>query len=113
MDKATVARRNRRSGKRVQKKVNELLGAKNVGLWGGEDGEHPNFSIEVKGRETFAPEKFMEQAEANCVDKKKIPIVVVHKKNTSYDKDIVMVRIGNFKKLAKEAGYVSKGGGSV
>lgn len=107
MDKASQARRNRRSGKAVQKAVNESLGAKNVGLWGGEDGEHPKLSIEVKGRETFAPEKFMEQAEDNC-PKGKVPVVVVHKKRTSYTKDIVMIRIEEFKILLDAAGWSSK-----
>lgn len=107
MDKAKQAKRNRRSGKAVQKAVNDRLGAKNVGLWGGEDGEHPKLSIEVKGRETFAPEKFMEQAEINC-PKGKVPVVVVHKKRTSYKKDIVMIRIEEFKILLEVAGWSSK-----
>jgi len=99
-DKAEQARKNRRSGKRVQKRINEGIGAKNVGLWGGEDGEHPIFSIEAKGREKFVGTEFMAQADANC-PKDKIPLVIVHLKGTSYNKDIVMIRITHFKELMK------------
>lgn len=99
--KADVARSNRRRGKRTQKKINQNIGAKNVGLFGGEDGEHERFSIEAKGRDKFAGEAFMKQAEANC-PKGKVPIVIVHIKGQRYETDdIVMIRIDKFKELIK------------
>jgi len=97
--KADIARSNRKRGKRTQKKINATIGAKNVGLFGGEDGEHEKLSIEAKGRVKFAGEVFMKQAEANCPPGK-IPIVVVHLKGKSYEtSDIVMIRINKFKEL--------------
>jgi hypothetical protein len=43
--KADIARSNRRRGKRVQKRIAKEMNAKNVGIFGGEDAEHPKFSI--------------------------------------------------------------------
>lgn len=97
--KADIARSNRKRGKRTQKKINETIGAKNVGLFGGEDGEHEKFSIEAKGRLKFLGESFLKQAEANC-PKGKIPLVIVHLKGQRYEKDdIIMMRIDKFKEL--------------
>lgn len=84
--------RNKRQGKKVQKRVVESLGGKNIGTLGGEDGEHPLFSIEVKSCARFAGEKFMKQCEANC-KKDKTPLLVVHTKNQrSYDNLVIMRR---------------------
>jgi len=102
--KADVARSNRKRGKRTQKKINENIGAKNVGLFGGQDGEHEVLSIEAKGRATFIGEGWMKQAETNC-PKGKIPVVIIHVKGKKYETDdMVMLRIDNFKKLV-EGGY--------
>lgn len=96
--KADIARRNRRRGKRVQKRIAKEMDARNVGIFGGEDAEHPIFSIEAKSKKVFSGIKFIEQAEKNCPEGK-IPIVVLHMVGKSYDKDIVMIRINDFKRL--------------
>lgn len=100
VDKAEVARKNRKRGKRVQKKVNDRLGADNVGTLGGEDGKNSKFSVEVKGLKKFVGEKYMLQAENNNV-RKVIPIVVVHIVGSKYENDLVMIRFKDFKKLVK------------
>jgi hypothetical protein len=99
-DKAEIARQNRRRGKRVQKKINDKLGADNVGTLGGEDGKHSKFSIECKGLKKFVGEKYMMQAENNNV-RKVIPLVVVHLVGSKYEDDLVMIRFKHFKKLIK------------
>jgi len=96
--KANIARSNRRRGKRVQKRIAQEMGARNVGIFGGEDAEHPKFSIEAKSKKVFSGTKFIEQAEKNC-PKGKIPIVILHLVGKSYNTDIVMIRIDKFKEL--------------
>lgn len=98
LTKADIARKNRRRGKRVQKRIAKEMDARNVGIFGGEDAEHPIFSIEAKSKVKFVGEKFIIQAENNCPEGK-IPIVILHIVGKSYDKDIVMIRIDKFKGL--------------
>jgi hypothetical protein len=52
--------------------------------------------LKNKGREKFVGEGWMQQAEKNCPEGK-VPIVIFHLKRKSYDKDIVMLRINDFK----------------
>jgi len=100
MSKAETARKNRRRGKAFQYKSAKLLGAKNVGGLGGEDGEMENFSVEAKSRKAFVGRKWMEQAVRNCPEGK-IPIVHVHVRGDQYVNDVVMIRLVDFKKLAR------------
>ena len=46
-------------------------------MLGGEDVEHPYFSIECKSRERICTEKWMEQGETNNVDDK-VTVLVTH-----------------------------------
>ena len=99
-DKAEIARQNRKRGSRVQKKINNKFGAENVGIFGNEDGRHPDFSLETKGLKKFVGSKFMEQCEANNT-RKVTPIVIVHIIGSKYENDLVMLRMKDFKKLVK------------
>lgn len=83
---------NRNRGKKVEKAIADLMGGKRVGLFGGEDVEHPIFSIEVKSRMKMAFEPWYKQAKANNRDQK-VPLVVVHKKNTNYDSAYAILNI--------------------
>lgn len=91
--------KNRRRGKRVQRNLAKKLGGENLGILGGFDIRLPLFSIEVKSRKRFLGEKFMEQAERNC-EKSKTPLVIVHKTNSKYEEDLVIIRLKHFKELS-------------
>ena len=86
---------NRDRGKRAERAVAGLLHGKRVGTMGGEDVYHQDFSVEVKSRVSFVGEKFMQQAEKNCKDKR-TPLAVVHIQGKEHGKDIVMIRMENW-----------------
>lgn len=99
--------KNRRRGKRVQRKVKKKLislAAENVAALGGEDLRTDKFSIEVKGRVSFVGEGWVKQAEANCPEGK-TPLVIVHVFGEEYKDSIVMIRLKNW--LSKEGGKIN------
>lgn len=89
---------NRQRGKAHQKKVAEMLNGIDIGILGGEDVLTDGFSIECKSVMKFVGEKWYAQCIKNN-KRKKIPIVVVHIKNKSYDNDYVLININDFKKI--------------
>ena len=93
MTKQEIGKRNRRRAKSTQSITCKLLGAKNVGILGGEDGEHYLCSYEIKDRVNFTGNKMLEQAENNCPSKKKLPVVVVHNTNRRRMNDVVLLRL--------------------
>ena len=93
----TIQSRNRKRGKKVEGRHAKAVGGKRVGLLGGEDVWHHEFSIERKSREKFVAEKWMLQAEDNA-PKKKLPIVIVHITGKKTDNDLVLMRFGEFRK---------------
>jgi hypothetical protein len=88
-----VGRRNRKRAKATQSRTCKLLGAKNVGGLGGEDGEHYLCSYEIKDRENFTGNKMLKQAEKNCPSEDKLPVVVVHNTRERRTNDIVLLRL--------------------
>ena len=88
--------KNRRAGLRASKKMAEDLGCVYTDPVGDQDGVHPIISLENKKLARFAGEKIMLQAEANCPSGK-IAIARVHKGDTKYHNDIVMMRVQDFK----------------
>ena len=91
---------NRNRGKRAEKAIASILNGKRVGILGGEDVSHPFLSIEIKERQKFAGEKFLNQAKDNA-QPGKTPIVIVHIHNQRHDEDMVMMRLQDFKELLK------------
>jgi len=92
---------NRRRGKFHQKKVAEELNGIDMGILGGEDVITNEFSIECKSVMKFVGEKWYAQCVKNN-KRKKIPIVVIHIKNKSYDNDFVLIRLADFKNIVEE-----------
>lgn len=91
---------NRVRGKAHQKKVAEKLQGIDIGILGGEDVLTDKFSIECKSVQRFVGEKWYKQCVKNN-KRQKIPIVVVHIKNKSYDNDFVMIRLADFKSIVE------------
>jgi hypothetical protein len=54
--KRKIALGNKRRGKAYQKKIESMVGGRNIGTLGGEDVEHETFSIEAKTRKAFVGE---------------------------------------------------------
>jgi len=98
MNKKEQARKNRRKGRRTENRLNDILGMVRGGLYGGEDGFDEHFSVEIKGRKTYAGQRFMDQAIKNNKNDK-IPIYVVHIVNTKYDNSHVCIRLKDWLKL--------------
>ena len=91
-------KRNRQRGKEVEKAIAKIFNGDRMGLFGGEDVKHPKFSIEVKSRLKFVAKKWMAQANRNNKNNK-IPIVVVHEKNTHHENDLVIINIQDFLRI--------------
>ena len=89
---------NRQRGKRAEKAIATILHGTRVGILGGEDVSHRQFSVEVKERKRFIGSKFMTQAESNTPPGK-IPLVCIHVLNQRHEKDLVMVRLEDFQEL--------------
>lgn len=86
-------------GSRLQRKVAEFTGGRNVGILGEEDVTAGPFAIECKERERIAVFKFMDQAENNR--RGLVPIVWMHINGKSHDSDLIMVRWKELKKVWK------------
>lgn len=88
---------NRKRGKRHQKRIADMLSGVNLGTLGKVDVLTDRFSIECKSRVAFVGFKWYEQAKKYS-DGRKIPIVIVHKKNGKYNNDLVIMSLEDFKK---------------
>lgn len=87
--------RNRDRGKRAERATAKTLGGKRVGTMSGEDIHFDGpFSCEVKSRKTCIASTWMDQAVRNA--KGKTPILVVHVHGQRHDKDLVIMRMGDF-----------------
>ena len=90
-----TSKQNRNRGKAVERAIAKLLNGKRVGLFGGEDIQHPLFSVEVKSRKAFVARGWMEQCEANNRDNK-IPLLVVHETGRRHENDFVILKMSDF-----------------
>jgi hypothetical protein len=86
---------NRKRGKTTERQLAKRLGGRRVGLMGKDDIVCDPFSIEVKDRQKFAGEVFMQQSERNAAPYQ-TPIVIVHITGQPHDKDIVLMRLKEF-----------------
>ena len=77
----------------------------NLGTLGGVDVLADEFAIECKSRVKFVGVGWMEQALKYAKKHKKTPLVVVHKKNSQYINDLVMLRMRDFLKLLERIGH--------
>jgi len=100
MDKAATVKRNNSRGKRVQRRIAQDLGGKDMGILGHEDVISRGFSVEVKSRDKFAGETFLKQSEKNVISPK-IPIAIIHVNGNRYLDDIVLIRKKHFLKITK------------
>ena len=91
-------KRNRERGKEAEKAIAKLLGGRRVGILGKEDIDHPDYTVEVKSRKTFAGSKFLEQAEQHNTGDK-TAIAVVHVTGKRHADDIVMIRLKDFLRM--------------
>ncbi len=87
--------KNRQRGKATERAVAKRLDGKRVGVMGGEDVEHPIFSIEVKSRKAFVATDWMAQSARNCPEGK-VPLVVVHVTGQRHTEDMVILRMKDF-----------------
>lgn len=93
--------KNRKRGKRVERKVAKLLGGERIGLLGKDDVRVGKFSLEVKSRKVFMPMKWIEQANSNC-SKDRIPAVVIHVTGKGHSRDLVLMELPHFREVVKE-----------
>ena len=92
--------------KHCERLVAKLLGGERTGCNGESrrDVEHPRWSIEVKHRKTLPKwlHSAMEQAETEA--EHRVPIVVLHEKNLTYEDSYVIMRLNNFTKETDNVG---------
>ena len=84
--------------KHCERMIAKLLGGERTGCNGESrrDVEHPRWSVEVKHRKSL-PEwlhSAMKQAEIEA--EHRVPIVVLHEKNLTYEKSYVIIRMDDF-----------------
>jgi hypothetical protein len=106
-----MSKLNRNRGKRAERAVVQRLGGKRMGVLGGEDVQHPFYSIEVKSREKHAIFKVLKQCEDNNKDNK-IPLIVIHEHNKPHDRDLVCLKMEEFEvmyEFLKHEGYYREG----
>ncbi len=86
-----------KSWKAFERRVAKKIGGRRTGVLGGEDVEHPRWSIECKLLQ-FLPKwltEIMKQAEDNCPTGK-IPLAVVKQKYDNDEDAYVILRSKNF-----------------
>ena len=87
---------NRTRGKQNEREIARLCGGRRVGLLGGEDVEHPIFSIECKSMNRWRlSEKWVLQVIRNCPENK-VPLLWLHVKNMRHKDDLLCIRYGDF-----------------
>lgn len=88
---------NRQRGKAAERYVAKTLGGTRIGLMGGEDVHMDGpWSVEVKSRKAFVACEWVDQAVRNA-PKGKTPIVIVHVHGQRHDKDLVLIRLSDWK----------------
>jgi len=95
-------KRNKRQGRRIQSKIAAITGGRSVGTIEGQDVSYHDkpWSCEVKHRQTFIGNTFMDQAVRNAPEGK-TPIVIVHKKNQRLMESLVIIRLTDWLELEK------------
>ena len=92
--------------KHCERMVAKLLGGERTGCNGESrrDVEPPRWSIAVKHRKTLPKwlHSAMEQAETEA--EHRVPIVVLHEKNLTYEDSYVIMRLNNFTKETDNVG---------
>jgi hypothetical protein len=94
----SLAPKNRKKGKRVEKAIAKRLDGIRVGILGAEDVLTEQFAIEVKTRKKFVALSWYQQAVKNA-KKNKIPLLIVHISNKHHDNDLVILSLKDFEKL--------------
>lgn len=94
--------------KKVELSIARILGGERVPITGRTRGsapdiEHPNYSIEVKHRQSVPDwiKDAMDQAEKSNISGDKLPIVILHEKNMKFENSFVMVRLKDLSKLVE------------
>jgi hypothetical protein len=91
---------NRRSWKRVESKVAQVLGGRRIPCPGraGPDVAHPWLAVEVKSRVKVPAylRTWLRQARAGA-DPAKLPIVVLHESGTAHGDDLVILALADFR----------------
>ena len=94
--------------KAVERNIARLLGGVRVPVSGRQRGdqpdiEHPQFSVEVKSRNTI-PQwlcEAVEQATASATEDR-VPLVVLHQNGRRYADALVVVRLADFQRLTSQ-----------
>ena len=94
-EKALIAKRNRRRGKKTEKAVAKIMGGKAIGALSGEDIFHPIVSIECKDRKKFVGKKWLEQAQRNATNNK-APLVYIHITGERHINDMILMYCKDF-----------------
>jgi hypothetical protein len=96
----SLAQKNRKRAKAVERALAERLGGRRVGILGQEDIFTDLFSIEVKSRKSVIIWDWFQQAVKNA--KGKIPLLIVHITGKHHDNDLVVMSLADFEKLIKK-----------
>lgn len=99
---SSTTKRNRQRGKAHQAAVAELLDGLNLGTLGKVDVLRRDYAIECKSRKKFVGTGWMKQAEKHAKKFGNTPIVVVHRTNTRYTSDLVILRMKDFLALLEK-----------
>ena len=93
--------------KHCERMVAKLLGGERTGCNGESrrDVEHHRCSIEVKHRKTLPKWLHSAMKQAEIEAEHRVPIVVLHEKNLTYEKSYVIIRIDDFVYETEENGY--------
>jgi len=86
--------------RQYQTTVAEMIGGKNIGTLGGEDVEHPEYTVECKSLKRFAGEKVLLQAEGNNPGNR-VSIGFVHILGQRHHNDVVLMRYRDWIKISK------------
>ena len=86
--------------KHCERMVAKLLGGERTGCNGESrrDVEHDRWSIEVKHRKTLPKWLHSAMKQAEIEAEHRVPIVVLHEKNLTYEDSYVIMRLNNFTK---------------
>ena len=93
--------------KHCERMVAKLLGGERTGCNGESrrDVEHDRWSIEVKHRKTLPKWLHSDMKQAEIEAEHRVPIVVLHVKNLTYEKSYVIIRIDDFVYETEENGF--------
>jgi len=90
--------RNMTTWKHCERMVAKLLGGERTGCNGESrrDVEHPRWSVEVKHRKSLPEWLHSAMRQAELEAEHRVPIVVLHEKNLTYEKSYVIIRMDDF-----------------